>query len=345
MSPARVPVLVASLAGDDRHDTGPWHPENQSRLDAVDRALRAPELADVTAPLAIRDATTAELVRVHDERYLDALAQVSAAGGADLDPDTVASPGSWGTALRAAGAGLAAVEALDRGEADAAFVAIRPPGHHALPARAMGFCLLNNVAVAAAALAERGERVAIVDWDVHHGNGTQDIFWDDPRVLYVSTHQWPAYPGTGRATETGGPSAPGLTVNVPPPPGATGDVAMAALDDAVAPVVDRFSPTWVLVSAGFDAHRDDPLADLRWSSGDYAALARKVAQWVPVPGRVVAFLEGGYDLGALQRSVTATVAAFAGAAHDAEPQTNGGPGLELVSYAARVQAKVAAEGG
>ena len=140
------------------------------------------------------------------------------------------------------------------------------------------------MAIAAATLADRGERVLVVDWDVHHGNGTQDVFWDDPRVLFVSTHQWPAYPGTGRVGERGGPGAPGLTVNFPLPPGATGDVAWAALDDVVFPVVEGFAPTWVLISAGFDAHRDDPLADLRWSAGDYVGLTERVMAMAPVPG-------------------------------------------------------------
>jgi acetoin utilization deacetylase AcuC-like enzyme len=331
-------VLVASLAELDDHDTGTWHPERKARLRAVDDALHGDELAGIVAPLAPRLATIDELALVHDPRYLDALLALSEAGGGDLDPDTVSSSGSWTTARWAAGTALAAVDALRAGEADAAFVAIRPPGHHATANRGMGFCLLNNVAVAAAALAEAGERVVVLDWDVHHGNGTQAIFWDDSRVLYVSTHQWPAYPGTGRATETGGEAAPGSTVNVPLPPGATGDVALAALDEVVAPAVDRFAPTWLLISAGFDAHRDDPLAELAWSSGDYAALARRVREWVPAR-RVVALLEGGYDLDALARSVTATVAALAGGDAAAEPVTNGGPGRDAVAHAARARAQ------
>ena len=192
----------------------------------------------------------------------------------------------------------------------------------------------------AAALAERGERVLVVDWDVHHGNGTQDIFWDDPRVLYVSIHQWPAYPGTGRPSETGGGGAPGLTVNVPLPPGATGDVALAAFDEVVDAATAEFMPTWVLVSAGFDAHRDDPLADLAWSDGDYAALTRRVASYAPGPARLVAFLEGGYDLAALQRSVTATVSTMTGTTVHEESPTSGGPGRDAVAVAARIHAEL-----
>ena len=227
-------------------------------------------LDDAVTWAPARAADHEALARVHDPRYLEAIERFAAAGGGHLDSDTPVSPGSFDTAALAAGCGLVAIEALDRGDADAAFVAVRPPGHHATRERGQGFCLLNNIAVAGAALAERGERVLIVDWDVHHGNGTQDIFWDDPRVLYVSTHQSPFYPGTGSASETGGASAAGTTINFPFPAGTTGDAALAAIDEVVAPAVERFSPTWVLVSAGFDAHRDDPLANLAWSAGDYA---------------------------------------------------------------------------
>ena len=185
-------LVVVSTVTEDDHVTGDWHPERPARLDAAHRGLLA---ADVDLrPVEARDATFDELVRVHDEGYLRALEQFVDAGGGDLDADTPTSSGSWRTAVRSAGAGLAAVEAVQRDEGAAAFVVCRPPGHHATANRAMGFCLLNNVAVAAAALADQGERVLVLDWDVHHGNGTQDIFWDDPRVLYASLHQWPAYP-------------------------------------------------------------------------------------------------------------------------------------------------------
>jgi acetoin utilization deacetylase AcuC-like enzyme len=180
--------------------------------------------------------------------------------------------------------------------------------------------------------------VLIVDWDVHHGNGTQAIFWDDPRVLYVSTHQYPAYPGTGRADEIGGPRAAGLTVNFPLPPGATGDVALAALDDVVGPTVEAFAPGWVLVSAGFDAHRADPLADLAWSAGDFAALTTRVLALAPGRGRTVLFLEGGYDLDALRASTAATASSLAGEPCASETATSGGPGREVVGRTARALA-------
>jgi acetoin utilization deacetylase AcuC-like enzyme len=324
-------LVVASTVGHDAHETGRRHPESPARLAAALRGIEDAALGDALTFVPARPATRAELETVHDARYLDALERLAQEGGGKLDPDTVVSRGSFDTAVLAVGAGLVAAELLRAGDADAAFVATRPPGHHASAYLGRGFCLLNGIAVCAATLAAAGERVLVVDWDVHHGNGTQEIFWDDPRVLYTSTHQWPWYPGTGDASETGGPRAPGLTVNVPLPAGATGDVALAALDDVVAPAAAGFAPTWVLVSAGFDAHRADPLAELEWSAGDFALLARRVAALAPAPGRLVAFLEGGYDLDALARCVTATVATLAGVPVATEAPTSGGPGREVVS--------------
>ncbi|HEY2562474.1 MAG TPA: histone deacetylase [Acidimicrobiales bacterium] len=286
-----------------------------------------------------------QLTRVHDIAYLDRLAAFSQAGGGDLDADTYATVDSWTIARQAAGAGLAAIDALRPADEGLAFVAARPPGHHALRDRAMGFCLLNNIAVTAAALTAAGERVLIVDWDVHHGNGTQAIFWDDPNVLYVSTHQWPLFPGSGAADEVGGPDARGLTVNIPLLRGTTGDVVRRAIDELARPVIEEFAPTWVLVSAGFDAHRADPLAELALSSGDFAQLGQAVAAFAPRAGRLVLFLEGGYDLAALRRSVTATLSALLGGAGGTEAPTLGGPGPEQVRQArdARIQALGRAE--
>ena len=326
-------MLVGTVLDHDEHVTELGHPERPARLRAVHNGIESVHLDDAVGPLSTRPARITELARVHDELYLEALAQLCEAGGGQLDPDTSAAPGSWDTAVRSAGLGLSAVEALRAGLADAAFVAPRPPGHHATALHAMGFCLLNNIAVTAAALADAGERVAIIDWDVHHGNGTQSIFWNDDRVLFASLHEWPAYPGTGRAAETGGPGAPGLTVNVPLPTGATGDVVLAAIDEVVAPAVDAFAPTWVLISAGYDAHRDDPLAGLELSAGDFRSLTTRVLALAPGPGRLVAFLEGGYDLDALARSVGVTVATLAGEHPETERPTNGGRGRDAVESA------------
>lgn len=324
-------IVVEPLEAGSHHDPG--HPERPARIGAAMRGVEDLHLGSELLVVDAEPAPVEHLVRVHTPGHLDRLERLSAAGGGAIDQDTYASHTSWHDARMAAGAGLVAVEAATAHDAPA-FVPARPPGHHAVADRAMGFCLLNNVAVTAGALREVGERVLIVDWDVHHGNGTQDVFWDDPDVLYVSTHQWPAYPGSGRADEVGGPAARGATLNVPLPPGATGDVVRRAFDVLVTPAVEAFAPTWVLVSAGFDAHRGDPLADLALSAGDFADLAGTVAGYAPAPGRLVLFLEGGYDLGALRASVAGTLGRLVGADPGEEAPTTGGPGSEQVDAAA-----------
>jgi acetoin utilization deacetylase AcuC-like enzyme len=289
--------------------------------------VRALRLGDEVVSPVFDEAPMEDLTRVHAPAYLTELEAFCRRGGGGLDPDTYARPDSWSVARRAAGAGLAALDELERLGDGVAFVPVRPPGHHARRDRAMGFCLVNNVAVAAASRVARGQRVLIVDWDVHHGNGTQEIFWDDPDVLYVSTHQDPLYPGTGRPGEVGGTAAPGLTVNLPVPPGATGDVVRAAMDEVARPAIEEFAPQWVLVSCGFDAHQADPLAQLELSSGDFAELGRIVREFAPGPGRLALFLEGGYNLDALQSSVEATLAPLLGLSHHSSAPTSGGPGM------------------
>ena len=302
------------------HLTGPWHPERPERLEAVVRGLEA-----AAATLEMAEATEVPLEAlylVHDPVYVRAIRDFCLGGGGALDADTSAVADSWQAALRAAGAGLDAVAGLRRGDFDAAFVAVRPPGHHALASRAMGFCLFNNVAVVAAQLAAAGERVAIVDWDVHHGNGTQEMFYRRSDILYISIHEFPQYPGTGWVEETGSGEGRGATLNLPFPSGTSGDVIRAGFDRIVAPVLSQFSPDWVLVSAGYDAHESDPLAGLRLHETDYGYLAAGLAALTP-PGRLAFFLEGGYDLEALEGSTAATVRG-AGGGVDPDPERSGG---------------------
>jgi len=321
-----VTVLFATHPAYLEHLAGPRHPERPERLGAVIDGVHRAGLGDALVALEPEAATRADVERVHGSAYLDRIEHICLMGGGRLDPDTYASEGSYRAAMLAAGAGLTAVRALRAGRGDAAFCAVRPPGHHAAPVESMGFCFVNNIAVVAASLAAEGERVLVFDIDAHHGNGTQDAFYADQRVLFVSMHQWPLYPGTGWLTEIGEGDARGCTMNVPMPPGATGDVYLRAFDDVIAPVISRFAPTWVLVSAGFDAHRDDPITELGLSAGDYRPLVRRALEFVPA-GRRLVMLEGGYDLDALAHSSAEVMRELAGVdGTPFEAPTEGGPG-------------------
>lgn len=297
--PCEVRLLLYTHPACWEHDTGGWHPERAARLDAaIEGAHRSSlEVEDREAPEAPLEA----LYLVHRPAHVEHIREFSLAGGGPLDPDTVASPGSWAAALRSAGAGLAAVEALERGEGDAAFLAVRPPGHHATRDRAMGFCLFNNIGVTAATLAQKGRRVAIVDWDVHHGNASQEMFYGRRDVLYISTHEFPFYPGTGWIDESGKDDGEGFNINVPLPAGTAGEVYEEAWVRLVIPVLQQMSPDWILVSAGFDGHADDPLANICLREPDYGRMACRLARLAP--SRLVFFLEGGYDLDAISSSV------------------------------------------
>jgi acetoin utilization deacetylase AcuC-like enzyme len=327
-------VLVVNGPYDDSEHAEDSHPERPARTNAVRSAIADLHLDSDLIVVPTRAASRAELLLVHHGNYLDELAAFCYGGGGDLDQDTYATFHSWSIAQNAAGGGLAVIEEMRRRGEGVGLVVTRPPGHHALADRAMGFCLLNNVAIAAAALRALGERVLILDWDVHHGNGTQQIFWNAPDVLYVSTHQWPLFPGSGSAAEVGGWSAIDRTVNIPLPSGTAGGLLLRAIEEIAAPVIEEFQPTWVLVSAGFDAHRADPLAELALTSGDFAQLARLAASFAPHPGRLALFLEGGYDLHALRTSVAASVSAVLGASYDSEPRSVDGPGDEFIEHVA-----------
>ncbi len=297
------------------HRAPSGHPERPARAEAVRDALTAAGIATRGRHLATRAATDEELARVHAAAYLDELAKLVPGKSGWLDADTYFSPGTWDAARAAAGSTIQLAQGVLHGPLTQGLAVVRPPGHHATRDRAMGFCLLNNIAAAAAALrAEGAARVAILDWDVHHGNGTQDIFWNDPDVLYLSVHQFPYYPGTGAPTELGGPSAIGATVNVGLPSGC-GDAEYAAVFDHVfLPKLAVFRPDVLLISAGFDAFEHDPLAGMRVTHAGFAAMARRLRaaaeRWSQ--GRVVAVLEGGYDLDGLGGGMTAVLSAFTG---------------------------------
>jgi acetoin utilization deacetylase AcuC-like enzyme len=293
------------------HDTGA-HPENASRLRAIEAALEDagwPVLERIEAPAATRE----QLARVHSPSHIAAIEGFSRRGGGMLDVDTIGSQGSFEAALHAAGGPVNAVERLLGGEDCFAFCALRPPGHHAEAERAMGFCLFNNVAVAAAhAIQAAGaERVLVLDWDVHHGNGTEAIFAGSDQVLYASIHQWPLYPGTGQADYVGVGAGEGYTVNLPVPPGSGSETFLSLVQHVVVPIAREFRPGLIAISAGYDAHRDDPLAECAVDTQGYADMAatvRALASELDAP--VLVCLEGGYDTGALASSVVASVKAL-----------------------------------
>lgn len=311
------------------HDSGSIHPDSPQRLQAVYKGIALSGIQDSVQVFQPLPAEMEALSRVHQVSYLEALKRFCLMGGGMLDPDTSATVASWDAALLAAGAGLDAARKIQAGEADAAFLAVRPPGHHAVSDRAMGFCLINNVAVLAAELVSGGERVLIFDFDAHHGNGTQEIFFDNPDVLYISTHQYPLYPGTGRAREVGKGAGKGYTLNLPFHADTTGPSYLEALDRLAAPIIETFSPTWILLSSGFDAHRLDPLTELGLSSADFGILTLWAKQLAP-DAKLVAMLEGGYDLEALEMSTASILAALAGVKLSPEAPSQGEVDLDMI---------------
>jgi acetoin utilization deacetylase AcuC-like enzyme len=290
------------------HDTG-VHPERAARIVAIEQELARHDwlgMERVEAP----QVTVETLTAIHPARYVRGIEELCLSGGGALDSDTFVVEASYEAALRAAGGAVRLVDLLMSGEAPSGFSALRPPGHHAEPTRAMGFCLFNNIAVAAQhALDAHGlERVLVLDWDVHHGNGTNAAFHASPNVLFVSLHEWPLYPGTGPASDVGSGRGTGFTVNIPIVAGAGDAVYVSLFEHVIAPLALAYQPQLVLISAGFDAHRDDPLADLELTTDGFAALAgtmRRLAAELEVP--IGAVLEGGYELRALAASTVATL--------------------------------------
>jgi acetoin utilization deacetylase AcuC-like enzyme len=336
-------ALLVDDARFDLHAAPGHHPERPERLTAARAAVAAAEAGGIAFDrVAGRPATDEELARVHDPAFVEALSKLRGRAGF-LDPDTYLAPGSVDAARLAAGSLVALVDRLvepggSGSETPEKGVALlRPPGHHARPAQAMGFCLLNSVAVAAAHARSRGlERVAVVDWDVHHGNGTQEMFWRDPGVLYVSTHQFPFYPGTGNVDEIGEGPGKGYTVNVPLVAGGSDPVYASAFERVVLPVLEAYAPELVLVSAGFDAAARDPLAQMEVSPEMFGWMARSVAA---VGGkRMVLVLEGGYDLVSLETGLKSAIAGMVDGTVSREPGR--APDDEGVERAAR-QAKKA----
>ncbi len=294
------------------HDTGIGHPENADRLRSIENALNEPEfssLVRISPPLDSK--TRLKVERIHPPQFVDSILNaVPKQDYYSIDSDTIISPGSGKAALRAAGAVCDAVDRLMAGKANNAFCAVRPPGHHAEPGRAMGFCLFNHIAIAAehARSEYQLERVAIVDFDVHHGNGTQAAFYQQPNVLYASTHEMPNYPGTGHPSETGA----GNIINVPLAPYSTGNIFREKMNRIIFPALKKFKPELLLISAGFDAHKDDPLASIMLETEDYAWVTEQLAVIAKncCKGRIVSALEGGYNLNALASSVAAHVKAL-----------------------------------
>lgn len=307
----RVQAFVSPLFAE--HEAASRHPERPARYEAVLTGISESSVAADVVRREARAATDDELRRVHTEGHLVTVQRTAGKVG-HLDADTFYNAYSCAAAQHAAGAACQLVESLFAGETDYGIVACRPPGHHATASHAMGFCLLNSAAVAARAAQALGlPRVAIIDWDVHHGNGTEAIFYDDPSVLYVSTHQSPQYPGTGDVSDVGGPNALGKNINIPLSAGADDAVYGEAFARVIVPILEQFDPSLVLVSAGYDAHLRDPLGGMELTDGGFGHLTRLVMSRLPNLGcgRLGFLLEGGYDLTALTRSVDATLSALA----------------------------------
>ncbi len=299
------------------HDPGVFHPESPKRLEVIYAMLDGVDMSGRVQAIRPRRADPEEICLIHTVDYLKRVAQTSGKAFCRLDPDTATSPGSYEAAMVAAGSVCGAISMVFAGTIESAFALVRPPGHHAITNRAMGFCLFNNVAIGARYAQKRYglDRILVVDWDLHHGNGTQQAFEDDPGVLYVSTHQYPFYPGSGSLQEIGCGRGRGFTMNVPLPPGQGDAEYLTVFKDILMPVAMEYGPQLVLVSAGFDIHRNDPLGGMLVTERGFAALTRCIIEIARATcdGKVVMALEGGYDLKGLQDSVKAVLLEMIGA--------------------------------
>ena len=297
-----------------RHIAGAGHPEGPERLESIVNHLAETKLLDHLIRIEPYPADVEWIATIHTPEYIDFIKQSCAQGDNHLDADTGICPDSYRVALLAAGGALSAADAVMNDRITNAFCAVRPPGHHAEKNQAMGFCLFNNVAIAARYLQTRYqlEKILIIDWDVHHGNGTQNAFYDDPTVFYFSIHQWPHYPGTGRPSETGIGKGEGYTLNVPLTPGHGNDTYIQVFETQLAPAIRRFQPDFILISAGFDAHLNDPLAGMQVTELGYATLTKIVVNLANefCQGRIISLLEGGYNLETMSRSVAAHIEAL-----------------------------------
>ena len=296
------------------HDTGPHHPERPSRLQSILRKLRKTGLIDRLDAIELQPASTKYIELVHPREHISCIREVCAKGGGNLDPDTVVSADSYEAALFAAGGVLTGIDCVIKGKTNNAFCLLRPPGHHARPSQAMGFCLFNNVAIGARYLQKMHglKRILIIDWDVHHGNGTEEVFCEDPEVFYISLHQYPHYPGTGGGDYIGKGRGKGFTLNIPMNAGSGDAVYIKVFKDIIMPKIDNYKPEFILISAGFDGHKDDPLSSTTLTESGYYEMTTLLKQAAAsyADNRLVSVLEGGYNLISLANSVNSHIEAL-----------------------------------